>query len=709
MTAFFTEHDELLLGVDREQLLIQRQHQEPTESCTALVERLSRRGIESTRIVRGVSEDEITHFLDLLTAPADEVLQDDDLAEAWTDPLEHIQMNEVNVEYTTLSPEFDPENDREETFDNTSDSEQDDKASIPVNESDVRKLKQLLSCDPGPEMLHQWVKTFLRDQSSSPETYLRTVLKLLHETINTETDEDADISLDTVRRLLMHAIIHIQIDEGVSEEDIRDLMASSQHQSDVPDISRILKQKTESPFEELFSTIPRSSQGRILAHGLRGNTASSRCIFDIVQNCAPRGRELVDVISSAVDEMSEFGSLHSDGSDTSDFGRLMNGLLVNSPYQPPERTILIADDDEEYDQYLLYLSDQDGYIDHHTSGTEAWRAISSNRKQDLLILEIKLPGKTGLEMIEELASRPSPPPILVCTRYPQFQDAFEIMTYPNIEFLDKPVKKTAFRDALETFLPSHAPAEDDPDLYAPDQFERAREINERLMNRPLPDVSADIDLNRYHHTADRVGKNYIDIIPKNDQCYLLTLARVSGWGVSSTLTKLVLRNCLYFLKNQCDTVRNILIRLNRFIDSEIEPPMYANVVLGLLNTADQSIQIASAGHSSPVFWNNKKGTTSVVDLSGIPVGQVDSNRFAKYLSDHRIRLNEGDGLALSSDGLDSMSTRDGPERVRNIIEETRFKSADLVCEQYANQVETLSDENESREDMSLLAVRRSEA
>jgi serine phosphatase RsbU (regulator of sigma subunit) len=698
----------LLIGVDRKKLIIQNKSQDKNEFSTGLVKRFSIRGIESARFERGVSGDDIKHFIDLLTAPADDVLEENELAEHWIEPLDRIQINDVDVEYTTLSPEFDPNDHASDESEEQKDDEQDKEASIPVNESDVRKLQQLLSCDPGPEMLHKWVKTFREEHSSSPSTYLRTVLKLIHQTVDKDHGEDSDISLDTVRRLLMHTIIHIQLNEGTTETEIRNLMTSSENQPDTPDTSEILKQNTESPFDELFNTIPRSSQGRILAHELRGGRATSSSIYDVVETCSPRGRELVEVISSAVDEMSHFISFHSEGSGSSAFGRLMNAVLENSPYQPPSRTILIADDDGEYDQYLLYLSQDDGYIDHHTSGTEAWRAICSSNSPDLLILEIKLPGKTGLEMIDELSSRSSPPPILVCTRYPQFQDAFEIMTYPNIEFLDKPVPETDFRNAIDTLLPSKNPPEDQPDLYAPDELDRAREMNERMMKSTLPDMPADFELSRYHRSAERIGGDYLDVIPKGEHRYLLTLARVSGWGVSSTLVKLLLRNCLYFLKEQCETVRNMLIKLNQFIKNEIDQPMHANVLLGLLDTADTSIQLASAGHSSSMFWNNKKGNTSNIDLTGISVGQVDSNRFAKYLSDHHIQLNNGDGLALYSGGQNTNKTHQERSSLREVIDETAFVSAARVSEQFADRVEHDSDGDEARDDLSLLTIRRSD-
>ena len=76
------------------------------------------------------------------------------------------------------------------------------------------------------------------------------------------------------------------------------------------------------------------------------------------------------------------------------------------------------------------------------SGTEGIELVNRT-EPDLLFLDIQMPGKTGFELLEELAR---PPSIIFCTAYDQHAiRAFEVNA---VDYLLKPFTRERFREAV---------------------------------------------------------------------------------------------------------------------------------------------------------------------------------------------------------------------------------------------------------------------
>ena len=100
--------------------------------------------------------------------------------------------------------------------------------------------------------------------------------------------------------------------------------------------------------------------------------------------------------------------------------------------------ILVAEDDPNLAEGLLGSLRQSGYaVDSVTSGEEADAALEAN-EFDLLILDIGLPKKSGLDVLKRLRSRKSPLPVLILTARDTVGDRVTGLDAGADDYLAKP-------------------------------------------------------------------------------------------------------------------------------------------------------------------------------------------------------------------------------------------------------------------------------
>ncbi len=87
-------------------------------------------------------------------------------------------------------------------------------------------------------------------------------------------------------------------------------------------------------------------------------------------------------------------------------------------------TILVVDDEPEI--RLLYRSELEdrGYKIIEASGSaECYSALEKN-KVDLILLDIKLKGESGIDILQTLSSREKKVKVILATAYSAYQDDF---------------------------------------------------------------------------------------------------------------------------------------------------------------------------------------------------------------------------------------------------------------------------------------------
>jgi len=100
--------------------------------------------------------------------------------------------------------------------------------------------------------------------------------------------------------------------------------------------------------------------------------------------------------------------------------------------------VLVAEDDPSVAEGLIRSLRQAGYaVDCATTGDEADAALEAN-EFDLLILDIGLPKKSGLEVLKRLRSRGSKVPVLILTALDSLNDRVTGLDAGADDYLAKP-------------------------------------------------------------------------------------------------------------------------------------------------------------------------------------------------------------------------------------------------------------------------------
>jgi two-component system, NtrC family, nitrogen regulation response regulator GlnG len=116
--------------------------------------------------------------------------------------------------------------------------------------------------------------------------------------------------------------------------------------------------------------------------------------------------------------------------------------------------VLIIDDEESMRFVLRKALEKEGYEVDVASTGEAALARAAERPYDLLLLDIRMPGVSGLDVLSEVRGRPAPvPEVIILTAQNTMKNAVEAMKRGAYDYLTKPVDldelKVLVRKALD--------------------------------------------------------------------------------------------------------------------------------------------------------------------------------------------------------------------------------------------------------------------
>jgi FixJ family two-component response regulator len=115
-------------------------------------------------------------------------------------------------------------------------------------------------------------------------------------------------------------------------------------------------------------------------------------------------------------------------------------------------TIFIVDDDEAVRDSLRWLLEANGYRVRSFSGAEEFLESYDPNQVGVLIVDVRMPGMSGLELQEELIARQVPLPIVFITGHGDVPMAVSTMKKGAVDFLEKPFNETDLRGIVARML-----------------------------------------------------------------------------------------------------------------------------------------------------------------------------------------------------------------------------------------------------------------
>src|SRR5437867_5214833 len=118
-----------------------------------------------------------------------------------------------------------------------------------------------------------------------------------------------------------------------------------------------------------------------------------------------------------------------------------------------KRSILVVDDDKNTRDYLATFLGSSGYaVDCLGSGDEAIERLAAGNSPSMILLDVMLPGKDGIEVLSNLKTIYPSLPIIILSGIGQIKTVVEAMKMGASDYLTKPFEEEALALAIENVL-----------------------------------------------------------------------------------------------------------------------------------------------------------------------------------------------------------------------------------------------------------------
>lgn len=123
------------------------------------------------------------------------------------------------------------------------------------------------------------------------------------------------------------------------------------------------------------------------------------------------------------------------------------------------KNVLLVEDELNIVEAIRFLLGREGWsVDTHSDGTDAAEVIRE-RRPDLVVLDVMLPGKSGFDILEELRGHEQTAdlPVLMLTARGQSRDREMAEKAGVNRFMTKPFSNTEVLTAVRDLLYVHGP------------------------------------------------------------------------------------------------------------------------------------------------------------------------------------------------------------------------------------------------------------
>jgi DNA-binding NtrC family response regulator len=121
-------------------------------------------------------------------------------------------------------------------------------------------------------------------------------------------------------------------------------------------------------------------------------------------------------------------------------------------------TILIVDDDKALRRAVAVALGDLGHQTAEAGDGEAALAWLSRQQAEAVLLDLRMPGMDGMDVLRLIRAKPNPPPVAVLTAVPSSENTIEAMRLGAADHLAKPIGRDELKRLLQRILPAEGAA-----------------------------------------------------------------------------------------------------------------------------------------------------------------------------------------------------------------------------------------------------------
>lgn len=203
--------------------------------------------------------------------------------------------------------------------------------------------------------------------------------------------------------------------------------------------------------------------------------------------------------------------------------------------EEPRGVVYVVDDDEAVRDSLQYLLEASRYQVRTYASAEAFLEDFDPQAIAVLILDVRMPGKSGLQLQDELLARKARLPIVFITGHGDVPMAVSTMKKGAADFIEKPFNQADLKALVERLLvqarerAAAAERQRMNEALLARLTPREQQVLERIVAGRLNKQIAD-DLGIAIKTVEAHRANIMDKLQANTVADLMRVALASGTG-----------------------------------------------------------------------------------------------------------------------------------------------------------------------------------
>jgi FixJ family two-component response regulator len=115
-------------------------------------------------------------------------------------------------------------------------------------------------------------------------------------------------------------------------------------------------------------------------------------------------------------------------------------------------TVFVVDDDPDVRQSLTWLLESVGIQVQACESADAFLNDFNPARPGCLVLDVRMPGRSGLELLDELRRRGEVLPVIFLTAYGEVPSAVRAMKAGAVDFIEKPYSEQVLLDRIHHAL-----------------------------------------------------------------------------------------------------------------------------------------------------------------------------------------------------------------------------------------------------------------